>query len=91
MTITTNDTRDEYTATASQTVFTYTFKIFASSDLNVYQTASDAECSDSDIITAYTVTGVGAAAGGTVVLNSGAAVGDLITIVSDIPESRTTD
>lgn len=91
MTINTNDTRNEYTATASQTVFTYDFKIFASTDLNVYQTPAGQECSDSDIITAYTVTGVGAEAGGTVVLNTGATVGDKITIVSDIPESRTTD
>lgn len=92
MTITTNDTRNEYTATGGQTVFNYTFKIFDSGDLNVYQTAAGATANDAtDLITAYTVTGVGNSAGGTVVLDSGATAGDLITIVSAIDDTRTTD
>ncbi len=91
MTITINDTRNEYTATASQTVFNYTFKIFESTDLNVYQTPAGQTPADTDLITAYTVVGEGLSAGGSITLNVAATIGDLITIVSDVPESRTTD
>jgi len=92
VTITVLPTRNEYTATAGQTVFTYTFRIFESTDLNVYITPAGQEADDvTDITMAFTVTGVGDTGGGTIVLNSGASAGDLITIVSDIPASRTTD
>lgn len=92
MTITTNDDRDEYTATAGQTVFNYTFKIYSTTDLNVYQTPAVRSFDDAaDIITGYTVSGVGSSSGGTITLNTGAAAGDRITIVSAIPSSRTTD
>lgn len=92
MTITTNPTRDEYTATAGQTVFNYTFKIFEDTDLNVYVTPSGQDCDDStDLTTAYTVAGVGDEDGGAITLTTGASAGDLVTIVSDIPASRTTD
>lgn len=92
MTIKVAATRNEFTATASQTVFNYTFKIFSSTDLNVFQTPAGQVCNDStDQITAFTVTGVGNEDGGAITLTVGATVGDLITIVSDIPSTRTTD
>lgn len=94
MTITTNDARNEYTATASQTVFNYTFKIFASTDLLVYQTPSGQTPNDStDLIATYTVDPgtIGDASGGFITLDTGASAGDLITIVSNVPDSRTTD
>lgn len=92
MTITTNDDRDEYTATSGQTVFNYTFKIYTSSDLNVYQTPSAQDFNDStDLITGYSVTNVGDPSGGTITLSTGATNGDRITIVSAIPSNRTTD
>ena len=92
MTITTNPARNEYTATAGQTVFSYTFKIYEDSDLNVYQTPAGQTANDStDLITGYTVTGAGVSTGGTITLSTPASAGDLITIVSDIPDSRTTD
>jgi hypothetical protein len=92
MTITVLPSRNEYTSAASQTVFNYTFKIFASTDLNVYITASGAVADDStDLTTSYTVTGLGDESGGTIVLTTGANSGDLVTIVSNIPSSRTTD
>lgn len=91
MTITTNDLRNEYTATGGQTVFSYTFKIFADTDLNVYQTPAGQEFNDAtDIITGYSVSGAGVAGGGSITLNSGATAGDRITIVCDVPYSRTT-
>lgn len=92
MTISTPETRNEYTATAAQVTFNYTFKIFAATDLNVYVTASGAVCDDAtDITTAYTVTGVGNAAGGTIIRTTPSTAGELVTIVGNIPASRTTD
>ena len=94
MTVTSLDARDEYTATAAQTVFNYTFKIYASSELDVYITPVGQEADDSaDITTAYTVdpATVGNSAGGFITLNSGANSGDLVTIVSGMPYNRTVD
>ena len=94
MTITALDARDEYTAVAAQTVFNYTFKIYASSELDVYITPSGQDANDStDITTAYTVdvATIGNPAGGFITLNSGASAGDLITIVSGMPYNRTVD
>lgn len=87
--------RVQYTATASQTTFAYPFAIFADADLKVYQTLSGASPDDdADILTLtthYTVTGAGGTSGGNVVLVTGAASGDVITIERDLAVSRTTD
>lgn len=91
MTITVAPARNEYTASAGQTVFNYTFKIFADTDLNVYVTPAGQECSDSDLTTDYFVLDVGEATGGTVNFFSGLNDGDLVTIVAAIPSDRTTD
>jgi hypothetical protein len=94
MTITPLDVRNEYTATAGQTVFNYTFKIFSSTDLNVYITPAGQDADDAtDITTAYTVDlgTIGDAAGGFITLDVGTSLNDLVTIVSNVPESRTTD
>ncbi len=92
MTITILPSRNEYTATAGQTVFNYTFKIFADTDLNVFVTPAGQVADDStDQTTSFSVTGTGDEDGGTMTLVTPASVGDLVTIVSDIPESRTTD
>jgi len=93
MTVTSLGVRNEYTATAGQTIFTYTFLIFGSSDLNVYITPSGQTANDStDITTAYTITsGIENPGGGAITLDSGATSGDLVTIVSNIVNSRTTD
>jgi hypothetical protein len=92
MTITALPSRNEYTATAGQTLFSYTFKIFESTDLNVYVTPAGQDADDvTDIVTGYSVTGLGDEDGGTITLVAAASIGDLVTIVSDIPENRTTD
>ena len=92
MTINVNTSRNEYTATSGQTVFNFTFKIYAATDLNVYVTPAGQECNDvTDLTEAYTVTGVGLEDGGSITLNTGAGANDLVTIVSAIPTSRTTD
>lgn len=94
MTITVLPARNEYTATSSQTVFNYTFKIFANTDLNVYITPAGQEANDAtDLTTAFTVDAgtIGDEDGGFLTMDVGVTAGYLVTIVSDVPESRTTD
>jgi len=92
MTITANPVRNEYVGNAGQSIFSYTFKIFESTDLNVYVTPSGQEADDiNDLVTGYSVTGLGDEDGGTITLVSPTSLGDLVTIVSAIPRARTTD
>ena len=92
MTITVKEARNEYTATAGQTVFNYTFKIFDSTDLNAYVTPLGEDANDStDLTTAYTVTGLGNEDGGSIIFTVPRTAGELVTIVSDIPSSRAVD
>ena len=94
MTITPLEIRNEYTATAGQTVFSYTFKIFSATDLNVYVTPVGQDANDSaDLTTAYVVDAgtIGDSAGGFLTLDVGANLNELVTIVSNVPSSRTTD
>ncbi len=94
MTITTNPARNEYTATAGQTVFNYTFKIYVNTDLNVYVTPDGQEANDAtDITTDYVVdtNTIGDPAGGFITFNTPLNLNDRVTIVSAIPDDRTTD
>lgn len=94
MTITTNPVRNQYTAINNQTVFNYTFKIYDSTDLNVYLTPAGQEPDDNnDLITSYTVdpNTIGDENGGFLTLDTGANAGDTLTIVSSIPYDRETD
>lgn len=92
MTVTNLGVRNEYTASSGQTVFNYTFLIFSINDLNVYITPSGNDANDAtDITTAYSVSVVGDPTGGSITLSSGASSGDLVTIVSNITNDRTTD
>jgi len=91
MTITAQPTRNEYTATAGQTIFTYTFKIFESTDIIAFVTPVGQIADDTaDSVTVMSVTGVGDEAGGTVTLNA-VDLNNLVTLVSAVPETRTTD
>lgn len=92
MAIQDNGTRDQYTATAAQTTFAYTFEIFDKADIKVQQkvkstgvTSTLAEGTD------YTVTNVGNDSGGNVVLTTGAAAGDTLTLSRDMALERLTD
>lgn len=94
MTITTLPARDEYTGIAGQTIFNYTFKIFAASELLVYITPAGQEADDdTDLTTMYTVdpATIGDEDGGFITLDNPVNNGDLITIVSGIPYDRTVD
>lgn len=94
MTVTAFPARNEYTASGGQTVFNYTFLIFNNTDLNVYVTPVGQDSSDvADIISTYTVdpSTIGNPNGGFITLDVGVNAGDLVTIVSSIPDDRTTD
>lgn len=78
--------RNQVVASASQTVFTYTFPLFDEDDAVVY--------SDTSLMVLgvdYTVTGVGADAGGTIVFATGRDADTVVTITRDTPLTRTAD
>ncbi len=81
----------EYTATAGQTVFPFVFKIYQASDIEVYLTLSgDTPNDDDDILTLttdYTIT-IDGDEGGVITLVSGAAIGDSVTLIRNLPTTR---
>jgi len=86
MTIATTLNRIEHTATGGQTIFPYTFLIFADTDLQVFQSGTLLT-----LTTNYTVSGVGGGGGGNVTLVTGATVNDAIIIVRVMPLTQLTD
>ena len=84
MTVTALVTRNDITATASQTSFTYTFRVLAATDMDVYQNGVL-------LSSGYTVNNVGTVTGGTVVLDSGASAGQIVSLVLNMPLDRTTN
>jgi hypothetical protein len=90
MSLPANSRRDRYVANQGQTVFPYTFRIFAASDLVVERLRNNTTTT-LQLNTDYTVSGVGNDTGGNVTLTQGAAAGDIIAIVSAQPNQRSTD
>lgn len=94
MTVINNSDRNQYVATAGQTIFNYTFEIMSQNNIAVYKRAAGSTANDAIdqliLTTNYTVTGVNNNSGGTIVLVVGATVGDILTIVSNVPASRLT-
>lgn len=88
--IATNDRRIQATAAAAQTVFPYDFPVYADSEVAVYRTRAGVTTT-LVLSTDYTVSGVGAQAGGSVTLTAGATLNDVITIVGAMPNARATD
>ncbi|MCP4475354.1 MAG: hypothetical protein GY821_12480 [Gammaproteobacteria bacterium] len=86
MTIEDNGTKNQYTATSSQTTFPYTFEIFDSGDISVLQNGVELTIS-----TDYIVHGVGDESGGNVILFTGATTGDILTLYRDMALERLTD
>ena len=84
MTVSALITRNDITATASQTSFTYTFRVLAATDMDVYQNGVL-------LSSGYTVNNVGTTTGGTVVLDTGVPVGQIVSLVLAMPLDRTTD
>ena len=73
------DRRVQYLSGAGDTVFTYTFEIFADGDLDVYKNEVLLT-----LTTDYIVTNAGVTGGGDVILTVGADLNDEIVIVGDI-------
>lgn len=94
MTVINNDARNQYIATLNQTIFNYDFEIASEDDIQVFKRALSADPNDAtDILqltTDYTVTGVGVSTGGTIILTSGAALNDIITLQGNAPPTRDT-
>jgi hypothetical protein len=77
-------------ANQGQTVFPYTFRIFAAADLVVERLRNNTTTT-LQLTVDYTVSGVGNNTGGNVTLTQGAEAGDIIAIVSNQPNQRSTD
>jgi len=86
MTVTNTTARNQYIATAGQTVFAYTFEVYDKDDLVVLQNSTTLSEGSN-----YTVSGVGSDSGGNITLAVGATAGDVITIYRDMALERTTD
>lgn len=88
MTVILNDVaaRNDYVASAGQTVFPLTFKFFAASDLLVFQNGVL-----KTLTTHYSVQGAGLDTGMQITLVAGATLSDKIAIVRAVPYARTAD
>ncbi len=83
MTVADNTSRNQYSATAGQTIFSYTFEIVDKDDLVVLQNGiALSEGTD------YSVAGVGDESGGTITLTAGATLNDIMTLYRDMPYER---
>jgi len=78
--------KNQYIASAGQTLFTYTFPIFSEADVRVF-IGSDLKTLTSD----YTMTGVGTDNGGEIAFLSGVALDSIVTFTRDMPVARTSD
>jgi hypothetical protein len=86
MTVSSSASRNQYTATAGQTVFAYTFEIVSDDDIVVLKNGVTlTKTAD------YTVSGVGVNSGGNVTLVVGATAGDILTLYRDMAYERLTD
>ena len=83
MTISTTNSRNDYTASSSQTTFAYTFPVTTESDLLVYQ--------DGTLKTISTHYSVSATPTGNVVFNSGLDSGTKVAIVRSLPLTQSSD
>lgn len=80
-----NTPRNQYTATAAQTTFAYTFWVYAETDLLVYVNGVL-----KTLTTDYTVSAVQNDSGANVVFNSGLALNDVVTISRSTAQTRIT-
>ncbi len=86
MTVSTTENKDSYTAAALQTIFPYTFRIFADSDLKVF-----VDGVLKTLTTDYTVTNAGNPSGGNVVFNDGLVGGESVVNLRELPITQAID
>jgi hypothetical protein len=93
MTISSTTVRNSYSGDNSTTTFSYTFKIFADSDIQVIIRSTDGTETTKTITTHYTVTGAGNSGGGSVIFTSGNIPTSTQTVVlrRNIPQTQAID
>jgi hypothetical protein len=93
MTISSTTVRNSYSGDGSTTTFSYTFKIFQDSDIQVIIRSSTGTETTKTITTHYTVTGAGNSGGGSVVFTSGNIPTSTQTVVlrRNIPQTQAID
>lgn len=72
--------RSQYTAAASQTVFTIPFEFQSNDDVKCYVNGA--------LNTAYSLSGAGVTGGGSLTFSSGRTAGDIVTIIRDMAIAR---
>jgi hypothetical protein len=93
MTISSTTVRNSYSGDNSTTTFSYTFKIFQDSDIQVIIRSATGTETIKTITTHYTVTGAGASGGGSVIFTSGNIPTSTQTVVlrRNIPQTQAID
>ena len=93
MTISSTTVRNSYSGDGSTDTFTYNFKIFQNSDIQVIIRSTDGTETIKTITTHYTVTGAGASGGGSVIFTSGNIPTSTQTVVlrRNIPQTQAID
>jgi hypothetical protein len=93
MTISSTTVRNSYSGDGSTTTFSYTFKIFQDSDIQVIIRSSTGTETTKTITTHYTVTGAGNSGGGSVIFTSGNIPTSTQTVVlrRNIPQTQAID
>jgi hypothetical protein len=93
MTISSTTVRNSYSGDGSTTTFSYTFKIFQDSDIQVIIRSSNGTETTKTITTHYTVTGAGNSGGGSVIFTSGNIPTSTQTVVlrRNIPQTQSID
>ena len=93
MTISSTTVKNSYSGDGSTSAFSYTFKIFANSDLQVIIRSSTGAETVKTITTHYPVSGAGEANGGSVTFTSGniPASGETVVIRRAVPQTQSID
>jgi hypothetical protein len=91
MVVSTTISRVEYSGNGSTTVFAYTFRIFADSDLKVYLVDSAGTATLKTLTTNYTVSGAGDASGGNVTMGVAPTSSETLVIERSVAYTQSTD
>jgi len=91
MTVSTTTTTNSYSGNASTVAFAYTFKIFATGEMVVILRAATGTETVQTATTHYSVSGVGAASGGTVTFVTAPATGVTVLLKRASEQSQSTD
>jgi hypothetical protein len=93
MTISSTTVKNSYNGNGSTAIFTYTFKIFQDSDLQVIIRSASGSETIKTLTTHYTVSGAGNSGGGSVTFTAGniPASGQTIVIRRNLPQTQSLD